>query len=161
MIDSYWRANDLGHGTSNPIDTALPFIIQTASSTPGLQVDLVLYTDGQQVDKDPWHNLYVSSPEIVGVSDSSDVGSVLIVSTGQGIYGKDSTFENSILDDLSQKYGLTGDLKDYVSDNPTDKGVTIYVFGDLDQDASNGNEMYVYNHNWWEKTFSDVIVQFS
>ena len=165
MIDSYWRANDLGHGTSNPIDTALPFIIQTASSTPGLQVDLVPYTDGQQVDKDPWHNLYVSSPEIVGVSDSSDVGSVLIVSTGQGIYGKEKkvgfTFENSILDDLSQKYGLTGDLEAYVSKNPTAKGVTIYVFGDLDQNASNGNEMYVYNHEWEEKTFSDVIAQFS
>jgi hypothetical protein len=127
----------------------------------------VPYTDGQQVDKDPWHNLYVSSPEIVGVSDSSDssdVGSVLIVSTGQGIYGKKKegfTFENSILDDLSKKYKLTGDLKAYVSKNPTAKGVTIYVFGDLDQNASNGNEMYVYNHNWGKKTFSDVIAQFS
>jgi len=48
-----------------------------------------------------------------------------------------------------------------VSKNPTAKGVTIYVFGDLDQNASNGNEMYVYNHEWKEKTFSDVIAQFS
>ena len=164
MIDSYWRANGLGPGTSNPIDTALPLIIQTASSTPDLQVDLVPYTNAQQVDKDPWHKLYEKTPDNVGVNDSSDVGSVLIVSTGQGIYGKDSTFENSILDDLRKKYELTDkadDLKSYVENHPTQKGVTIYVFGELNQDASDGNEMYVYSHDWRNTTFSDVEAQFN
>ncbi len=163
MVDSYARFN--ATGTSNPLDTVLPFILdtQTPEKTP-LNIDLVV-RDNNTPDADAWNhdNVKERLRPLLGE------GSVLIASTAQGIWAKDDDRQPppNILDMLNSRYELydkkvieNGTEVEYLESKSwlknhnevkfgdvrqADKGTQIYVYGELDGDLSNGFEVEVYN----------------
>jgi hypothetical protein len=163
MVDSYARFN--ATGTSNPLDTVLPFILdtQTPEKTP-LNIDLFV-RDNNTPDADAWNhdNVKERLRPLLGE------GSVLIASTAQGIWAKDDDRQPppNILDMLNSRYELydkkvieNGTEVEYLESKSwlknhnevkfgdvrqADKGTQIYVYGELDGDLSNGFEVEVYN----------------
>ena len=163
MVDSY--ARDGATGTSNPLDTVLPFILDTQTpTTTHLDIDLVVRANNTQ-DADAWNHENVKGR----LKPLSGEGSVLIASTAQGIWAKGDNRENppNILDMLNSLYGLddkkvleSGTEVEYLESKnwlknhndvkfdevrQADKGTQIYVYGELDGDLSNGFEVEVYN----------------
>lgn len=165
MVDSYARKSN-AYGTPNPLDTVLPFILdtQTAPTRTHLDIDLVVRAENAQ-DADAWNHENVKGR----LKPLSGEGSVLIASTGQGIWAKGDHRENppNILDMLNSLYGLddkkvmeSGTEVEYLESKnwlknhnhvkfddvrQADKGTQIYVYGELDGDLSNGFEVEVYN----------------
>jgi len=161
MVDSFARGNK-ETGTPNPLDTALPFIIDTvtgAASKPKrpLDIDVVVKASSETQDKDAWKHDNVKNrlrPM------SSDAGSVLIVSTVQGLWSSDKVIlqPDSITGNLVQQYSLpTTYLGANLWKPPSEKGsgsfdkvipqkgTTIYVYGELNNNTADGNEVYVYS----------------
>jgi hypothetical protein len=155
MADSYWRPN--GYGTSNPIDTVLPFI---DANKDEITIDLVVKQDPRDSDEKAWQ-AYAETRLMPGDGD----GSVVIVSTVQGLWNTAKQGaglgKGFILDALIDKYlpvkVVNGDKSLEVDRLRTDdtyrpeKGSTIYVFGDLD--GEDGNELYIYHQDYSNKTY--------
>jgi hypothetical protein len=163
MVDSFARGNK-ETGTPNPLDTALPFIIDTVTGAAGkpkrpLDIDVVVKASSETQDKDAWKHDNVKNrlrPM------SSDAGSVLIVSTVQGLWSSDKVIlqPDSITGNLIQQYSLpTTYLGANLWKPPSEKGsgsfdkvipqkgTTIYVYGELNNNTADGNEVYVYSQN--------------
>jgi hypothetical protein len=165
MVDSFARANS-NYGTPNPLDTALPLIIDTVSATGGeLDVDMVVRNQSGS-DYQAWEQDNVKQrlkPLL------SDAGSVLIASTGQAIWNSKGVLNNdSITGYLIDQYKL--ETEGYLgqslwkkapketnslpfNQNTPIRGQTIYVYGQLDGDENN-NEVYVF---WQEAPFKDLL----
>ncbi len=105
MVDSFKR--DGGDGTSNPLNTIMPFIFTQANAGNKIDVDLVVKDDGK--DYDAWVDI---APDLKDrrLSPLEGDGSVVIVSTRQGLFdpGKDELQENAIIGQLNELYGLNG-----------------------------------------------------
>jgi len=168
MVDSFARGNKTT-GTPNPLDTALPFIIDTvtgAASKPNrpLDIDVVVKASSETQDKDAWKHDNVKN-RLRPLS--SDAGSVLIVSTVQGLWSSDKVElqPDSITGNLVQQYNLP---TTYLGANlwkpapekgsgsfykvVPQKGTTIYVYGELNNNTADGNEVYVYSQNATTRT---------
>ena len=174
MVDSFKRLG--GDGTSNPLNTIMPFIFTQANAGNKIDVDLVVKDDGE--DYDAWVDI---APDLKDrrLSPLEGDGSVVIVSTRQGLFdpGKEKLKENAIIGQLNELYGLNDEEKtvngeqylkteswmhndqssvfnknkDQVAD--PQKGTTIYVYGDLDRNPENGFEVQVYTQNPSNKTY--------
>ena len=105
MVDSFKR--DGGDGTSNPLNTIMPFIFTQANAGNKIDVDLVVKNGGQ--DYDAWVDI---APDLKDrrLSPLEGDGSVVIVSTRQGLFdpGKDKLLDNAIIGQLNELYGLNG-----------------------------------------------------
>lgn len=163
MVDSFARGNKQT-GTPNPLDTALPFIIDTITGAPDkpkrpLDIDMVVKASSDPQDKDAWRHDNVTT-RLKPLS--SDAGSVLIVSTVQGLWSSDKVTlqDDSIIGNLNQKYSLPKTYRDANLWKPSpdegagsfdkvipQKGMTIYVYGELNNNTTDGNEVYVYSQN--------------
>lgn len=164
MVDSFARPNQ-AIGTPNPLDTALPFIIDTAKTTP-LAVDMVVLNSAETEDKMAWKHGNVTQ-RLKPLP--SDTGSVLIVSTVQGLWSGDKVNlqSDSITGNLISQYNLSSDYLGASKWQPVpnaplgsfgkvipQKGTTIYVYGELNNNPADGNEVYVYSQNASNKTFT-------
>jgi hypothetical protein len=127
VTDSYKWPNG-GNGTSNPIDTVLPLLRQDNSI---LTLDLVVKQDPGQEDYLPWMNETVRSRLTPSENDSA----IVICSTRQAL--TDNATESII--------PYLNDVYDVETSNAPLKGSTIFVYGDLDGDATNGNEVQIYH----------------
>jgi hypothetical protein len=168
MVDSFARGNK-ETGTPNPLDTALPFIIDTvtgAASKPKrpLDIDMVVAASSETQDKDAWKHDNVKN-RLRPLP--SDAGSVLIVSTVQGLWSSDKVNlqPDSITGNLVQQYNLPttylganlwkpvpGGASGSFDKVVPQKGTTIYVYGELNNNTADGNEAYVYSQNATTRT---------
>ena len=174
MVDSFKRPG--GDGTSNPLNTIMPFIFDQANAGNKIDVDLVVKDGGQ--DYDAWVDIATDLKDR-RLSPLEGDGSVVIVSTRQGLFdpGKEELQKNAIIGQLNALYGLNDK---WVNDNeyleteswthnnqPSDfnknkdqvadpqKGTTIYVYGDLDKNSKNGFEVQVYTQNFENQTYDE------
>ncbi len=174
MVDSFKRPS--GDGTSNPLNTIMPFIFDQANAGNKIDVDLVVKNGGE--DYDAWVDI---APDLKDrrLSPLEGDGSVVIVSTRQGLFDpeKGELQENAIIGQLNELYGLNkkevngekylkteswthnnqpsdfNKNKDQVAD--PQKGTTIYVYGDLDGNSENGFEVQVYTQNVENQTYDE------
>ena len=174
MVDSFKRPG--GDGTSNPLNTIMPFIFDQANAGNKIDVDLVVKDGGQ--DYDAWVDIATDLKDR-RLSPLEGDGSVVIVSTRQGLFDPDKNIlqENAIIGQLNELYGLNkkevngvpyleteswthnnqpsdfNKNKDQVAD--PQKGTTIYVYGDLDKNSKNGFEVQVYTQNFENQTYDE------
>ena len=106
MVDSFKRDGD-DTGTSNPLNTIMPFIFTQANAGNKIDVDLVVKDDGE--DYEAWVDI---APDLKDrrLSPLEGDGSVVIVSTRQGLFDPEKEFlrENAIIGQLNELYGLNG-----------------------------------------------------
>ncbi len=178
MVDSFNRGKGTDgkyYGTPNPLDTALPFIIDTVTDAPGkpsrqLAIDMVARDPTETADKMAWNHSNVTQ-RLKPLP--SDTGSVLIVSTVQGLWTSSKAkptppYEpDSITGNLITQYALdptylgankwrpvpNASLGSFGKVSPQ-KGTTIYVYGELNNNPGDGNEVYVYSQNASNQTFT-------
>lgn len=107
MVDSFRRPDDVV-GTSNPLNTIMPFIFTQANAGNKIDVDLVVLKNGGQ-DYDAWVDID-SDLKDRRLSPLEGDGSVVIVSTRQGLFDpdKEKLLENAIIGQLNELYGLNG-----------------------------------------------------
>ena len=105
MVDSFKRPG--GDGTSNPLNTIMPFIFDQANAGNKIDVDLVVKDGG--ADYDAWVDI---APDLKDrrLSPLEGDGSVVIVSTRQGLFDpkKEELQDNAIIGQLNELYGLNG-----------------------------------------------------
>ena len=187
IVDSFIRSTKedgtyAGDGTSNPLNTIMPFIFNQANAGNKIDVDLVVKDGGE--DYDAWVDIATDLKDR-RLSPLEGDGSVVIVSTRQGLFDpeKEKLKENAIIGQLNELYGLNkkevNDVpyleteswthtnrntmikkdsdfnknKDQVAD--PQKGTTIYVYGDLDKNSKNGFEVQVYTQNVENQTYDE------
>ena len=174
MVDSFKRPG--GDGTSNPLNTIMPFIFTQANAGNKIDVDLVVKDGGE--DYDAWVDIATDLKDR-RLSPLEGDGSVVIVSTRQGLFDpkKEELQDNAIIGQLNELYGLNDKWvndREYLeteswthNNQPSDfnknkdqvadpqKGTTIYVYGDLDKNSKNGFEVQVYTQNFENQTYDE------
>ena len=112
IVDSFIRSTKedgtyAGDGTSNPLNTIMPFIFNQANAGNKIDVDLVVKDGGE--DYDAWVDIATDLKDR-RLSPLEGDGSVVIVSTRQGLFDpdKEKLLENAIIGQLNELYGLNG-----------------------------------------------------